>query len=503
MSRPLFSQIKFPIQPALLGTGFAILVAISATMLVLNERLTTATGMVLHTVNVQAELSNLLLRLRRMESGQRGYLLTQDPEYLRDYLSTLPDIDPELTELKSLMSDNPARIAALNEITGLVGQKIGEIKKTVELNEAGDRDASLALVKSGGGLALMTTIMAKVEHIIADEDQLLKLRSEASQRTQSRLLYLLMLGTGLITLIGAASVFFMQRTTREIERARNELEVTNTNLEEIVAHRTADLVDANDEIQRFAYIVSHDLRSPLVNIMGFTAEIEELKKDLIERAEKTAVVSDGALAQGPPVEPEPVDTVAKDFDEAIGFIKASITKMDRLINAVLKLSREGQRTFKPEQIDMSDLIGAIMQTVAHRVTEFEATVNVSKLPPVISDRLAVEQVFSNLIDNALKYRRPDVSPRIDITGRRLPRHVIYEVRDNGRGIDQRDFQRVFDLFRRAGPQDQPGEGIGLAHVRTLVRRLGGTMKLASEVGKGSVFTVTLPREWTGEKRSER
>ncbi|MGZ3286246.1 MAG: sensor histidine kinase, partial [Xanthobacteraceae bacterium] len=179
----------------------------------------------------------------------------------------------------------------------------------------------------------------------------------------------------------------------------------------------------------------------------------------------------------------------------------SITKMDRLINAVLKLSREGRRDFKPDDIDMNALLASIGQTVAHRASEQGATITVADLPPVMSDPLALEQVFSNLVDNALKYGRQGEPGRIEIRGRATPTQVTYEVRDNGRGIDPHDHQRVFELFRRSGPQDRPGEGIGLAHVRTLVRRLGGTMSLTSELGKGSVFTVTLPRRWIGENRS--
>src|SRR6185295_18179654 len=103
---------------------------------------------------------------------------------------------------------------------------------------------------------------------------------------------------------------------------------------------------------------------------------------------------------------------------------------------------------------------------------------------------------SNLIDNALKYLKAGAPGLITVKGRRKLGYVIYEVNDNGRGIDPRDHQRIFDLFRRAGPQDRPGQGIGLAHVRTLVRRLGGMLSVSSELGRGSTFTVTLPTRWS-------
>ena len=123
------------------------------------------------------------------------------------------------------------------------------------------------------------------------------------------------------------------------------------------------------------------------------------------------------------------------------------------------------------------------------------------LPDIVSDRLALEQIFSNLIDNALKYLKPGVPGDITVRGRTKLGFAIFEVADNGRGIDPKDHQRIFDLFRRAGTQDKPGQGIGLAHVRALVRRLGGTMSVASELHGGSTFTITLPIQWAASNRN--
>jgi signal transduction histidine kinase len=100
----------------------------------------------------------------------------------------------------------------------------------------------------------------------------------------------------------------------------------------------------------------------------------------------------------------------------------------------------------------------------------------------------------------LKYGRPGEPLHIVVKGRTSAVNAIYDVVDNGRGIDPADHKRVFDLFRRSGKQDRPGEGIGLAHVRALVRRLGGSMGLTSELGQGSTFTVTLPLRWTADSR---
>ena len=253
--------------------------------------------------------------------------------------------------------------------------------------------------------------------------------------------------------------------------AQGVLERSNLELEENVAARTADLTAANEEIQKFAYIVSHDLRSPLVNIMGFTSELEALRGDLFE-----------SHGNGEDADPEPRNGGAeprsrlqKDFDEALSFIKASITKMDRLINAVLTISREGNRTLQPEKIDMNELFKLITAALAHQAQEADAAIDVDPLPTIVSDRLAVEQVFSNLVDNALKYLREGVHGQIRVKARHQDSKIVVEIADNGRGIERRDQTRIFELFRRAGTQERPGEGMGLAHVRALVRRLGGSI----------------------------
>ena len=169
--------------------------------------------------------------------------------------------------------------------------------------------------------------------------------------------------------------------------------------------------------------------------------------------------------------------------------------MDRLIGALLKLAREGQRQFQPQFIDMSQLLRSTLEALAHQAQDVDAKINIGVLPTITSDRIALEQVFSNLMDNAVKYLRAGVPGSIEVRATESDGAITYEVRDNGRGIDARDRERIFDLFRRSGIQDRPGDGIGLAHARALVRRLGGTINVESEPGRGTVFKVTLPKRW--------
>jgi signal transduction histidine kinase len=285
----------------------------------------------------------------------------------------------------------------------------------------------------------------------------------------------------IIAVLALASITLIRKNNLQLERAHAELRKANEALEERVAERTADLREANDEIQRFAFIVSHDLRSPLVNVMGFTSELETLQAEIFSENEPT---------------PEQREAQKREVAEALGFIKTSTGKMDRLINAILNLSRAGRREFNPQPVSLGTMMATMARDVAHRLHEVDGKIEIGRLPDIVSDRLALEQVFSNLIDNAIKYRREGRPLQVQIDSEERGNFHVIRVIDNGRGIDQRDYERIFELFRRAGAQDQPGEGIGLAHVRALVRRLGGSIRVDSEMGEGTCFTVILPKRWT-------
>lgn len=489
------------LQPLLLAVGFALLIVISGATFHLVNRSTSDARQLADSLSIRDKFSDLLLRVRHAESSQRGYLFTGSDSYLDDFRQSEPEARRLLGELRTHVKDNPHSLAVVARVAQLVDAKFRAMDDVIKLDRDGRGEEARTRMHSDAGRKLMLSLGGMIEAAIHDEARLAASRAERSQQTNNLLLIVTLIGTALIVLIGAVSIILVQRNARQRESARNELAAVNANLETIVAYRTADLTEANEEVQRFAYIVSHDLRSPLVNIMGFTSELEALRKDIFGRVERLKAELAALNAEAAESEAITVEQLGGDFDEAIRFIKSSIDKMDRLINAVLKLSREGRRQFQPELIDVNAMMDSILQTVAHRASEQGASMSANDLPAVESDRLALEQIFSNLVDNALKYSRPEEPLKIEIDGRTDASRVIYDFRDNGRGIDPRDHHRVFELFRRSGPQDRPGEGIGLAHVRALVRRLGGSMGLTSELGRGSTFTVALPRRWSVEKRN--
>jgi signal transduction histidine kinase len=495
-------------QILLLAAGFLVLVAISASSVILVNQAREDSRWVVHTVEVENQINALLLEIRRAESAVRGYLLTSEPRFLAEHQAATAAILPDVDKLAKLTGDNPVQIENSKLLRPPVEARLDEFARAIDFVTRNDIAGGVAMLREAGAgdsVARMNNVAGAMR---AEEDRLFALRTVTADRTQRLASIVTVVGSGLVVALAGISIFLVRRSARARDDAEAQLRDNNLNLETTVDERTADLREANNEIQRFAYIVSHDLRSPLVNIMGFTSELEQLRADIFRR-----IAALGRAAASVPLVPvaagevEPMldsedKQLSQDFGEALGFIKSSIAKMDRLITAILNLTREGRRDFEPVEIDTREMIEAIVTTVAHQASEAQAQIRVAPLPDITSDRLALEQIFSNLIDNALKYLKPGVPGDISVRGRTKLGFAIFEISDNGRGIDPKDHQRIFDLFRRAGTQDKPGQGIGLAHVRALVRRLGGTMSVSSELHNGSTFTITLPINWTASNRNK-
>jgi len=495
-------------QILLLSAAFLVLIAISASSVLLVNKSRKDNSWVVHTVEVENQLSTLLLQIRRAESAARGYLLTSEPRFLAEHEAATATILPDVDKLLQLSGDNAYQADNVKRLRPAVEARLAEFARAVDFVKRDDTAGGVAMLREAGAGDSVRKIADISGAMRDEEDRLFKLRTNTADRTQQLASIVTVAGSGLVILLAGISILLVRRSARARDKAEASLRDNNLNLESTVDERTADLREANAEIQRFAYIVSHDLRSPLVNIMGFTSELEELRGDIFKRIARLASTQaaeplspDNATDTAEPALEGADKQLSQDFSEALGFIKSSIGKMDRLISAILNLTREGRREFKPERVDTGELIAGIVSTVAHQAAEAEAQIRIEPLPAIVSDRLALEQIFSNLIDNALKYLKTGVPGDILIRGRTKLGFAIFDVSDNGRGIDPKDHQRIFDLFRRAGTQDRPGQGIGLAHVRALVRRLGGTMSVASELHQGSTFTVTLPLTWTGTNRN--
>jgi signal transduction histidine kinase len=497
-----FDISRIPRAPVLLASAFAFLVLTVLVSMTLLDHTQRERDRLVQTIDTQSHFDELVASMRRMESGQRGYLLTGDRQFLEVYNETRSHVLDRVAGIEQAVDGDASQQEGVRRLKPLIQGKLDEMSESLRVFDAGQRDEAIGRVRSGLGIHYMDSIRDIVLRIGKETGEQRKLQHDMARRQEQWLLGVNIVSVTLILILAAVSLLVVRRANITMRRAQQVLKDSNAELEANVAARTAELTAANEEIQKFAYIVSHDLRSPLVNIMGFTSELEALKSDLFNGLKPPAHEpgngsgADQEVMNGAP----PPARLEEDFDEALSFIKASITKMDRLINAVLTISREGNRTLQPQPIDMNEMFQTITSAVAHQAQEADVEIDVAALPTIVSDRLAIEQVFSNLVDNALKYLRKDVQGRIGVKAKNQGSKVIVEISDNGRGIEPRDQARIFELFRRAGVQDRPGEGMGLAHVRALVRRLGGSITVESTPGEGSVFRVALPRTLLSEAK---
>ena len=420
----------------------------------------------------------------RAETARRGVLLGGGPLFRQRMEEAVAAAEATLREISQLTLDNPVQQERVLAIHALMEQQ--RIYREPRMLE-GARAVRAGQLADDPAVQLIRKIRAVAEAMAVTERELLAGRQRNQVQTQ-RVFYIVLAAAGaLVILVATLTLMLMLRYTRDLAASRAELRRLNTGLEGMVDERTAELQRANAEIQRFAYIVSHDLRSPLVNVMGFTAELDAARKTVQGHL-------DTVEEKAPELVDEPVRlAVREDLPEAIGFIRTSTQKMDRLINAILRLSREGRRTLLVEPIDLAVLVQAIVDSMQSRVNDLGAEIRIGTLPAIANDRLAIEQILSNLIENALKYLQPGRPGLIEVRGHDERERVVLEVIDNGRGVDPRDHERIFDLFRRSGTQDQPGEGIGLAHVRALAYRLGGLIEIRSELDRGATFRLSLPK----------
>ncbi len=234
-------------------------------------------------------------------------------------------------------------------------------------------------------------------------------------------------------------------------------------LEAAVAKRTEELARSNQELQSFASVVAHDLRSPLLTISGYCEILKE---------EFGSMLPPGAI-------------------EYLEQITMAAGRMGRLIDDLLDYSRVGRGRDPMRTVDLHTVVEQVRANLDAAIRDANATIQVDRLPPVRGDQTQLIQLFQNLVGNAIKFRdaRPIVvSIRCEVEG---AMHR-FAVADNGIGIDRKDFERIFRVFQRLHGKEYPGTGIGLALCQKIVERHGGRIWLESQLGQGSTFYFTLP-----------
>ena len=246
----------------------------------------------------------------------------------------------------------------------------------------------------------------------------------------------------------------------------------------------ADLAEKNKELETIVYTVSHDLRSPLVNVQGFGKQLNRA----CGKIEAALAAAQGGMVSAAELR-APVDVA---IPQALRFINAGVNKMEMLLNGLLRYSRLGRVAFTIQPLDMNQLVSEIIEAMRFQIDETKSDVQIGRLPPCLGDRAQTSQAFANLLDNAIKYRDPSRTLRIAVAGSVKDGMAVYSVSDNGIGIAPSHREKAFEIFHRLNPDTGSGEGLGLTIAQRVLEREGGKIWIESEEGVGSTFFVALP-----------
>ncbi len=407
-------------------------------------------------------------------------------------------------ELRELVADNPRQSARASEIAERAGAFLAWADDERRLAGSGARDRALAGL--GEGARLLDGLRALIGEARAEEETLDLRRMETLRRTSEQQVWTLIGGgaaivvsTLILALLFLQGIIQRLAVLRENARRFGEGKPLNSPLagrDEITEvdrafHEMADnLGQQKQENEMFVYSVSHDLRSPLVNLQGFSEELGLTCRDLRELFRRDDVPE--------PVRRRGLQLMDRDIEESIRFIQAAVGRLARIIDALLRLSRAGRVEYQWQEVDLQAAVGKIVAALHDSIANKGAEISVNALPPAYGDPTALEQVFANLIGNAVQYLDPDRPGRIEVDSaepddKGLPSGLrVYRVRDNGLGIPEAYHQRLFTAFSRFHAGAAQGEGIGLALVRRMVERHGGRIWVESAAGAGTTFFVALP-----------
>ena len=256
---------------------------------------------------------------------------------------------------------------------------------------------------------------------------------------------------------------------------RNELQIEKLN------HQ---LSEKNIEMEQMIYMVTHDLRSPLMNMGGITelmsegvSELEALV-DQIEPADLLQTLQ---------------SMIKEELNEPLEDLSVTTSKMTSLVNSLLEVARLTNKEPSRREINMNELISSIFKANAYRIKSLALDVSAAELPSCLGDRALIDPIFSNLIDNAIKYIDPQRTGQIRVYALEDKSSVIYAVQDTGLGIPAGHVETIFRSFSQLD-QDSAGYGIGLSTISKLVNKLEGEIWVESKVGQGSTFFVSFPKE---------
>ncbi len=267
-----------------------------------------------------------------------------------------------------------------------------------------------------------------------------------------------------------------------IPLSENQFSTVTTDITDIQTTQEA-IIANNKELESYIYVASHDLRSPLVNIQGFS---QRLKKHSEALKQCMAYCNTDTDSKN-----DILDITEQKIPKDLNYIQTNVVKMDKLINGLLQVSRTGRISMKFQNIDMNKLINSVISSYNFQLSEIKAKVTIHDLQNCYGDENLLNQLFSNIISNAIKYKSPDRELQLEISSTLKFTKVIYSVKDNGIGISPRHIEKIWDVFFRIDSCSQTGDGLGLSLAKRIVDKHKGKIWVESEEKRESTFYIEL------------
>ncbi len=258
--------------------------------------------------------------------------------------------------------------------------------------------------------------------------------------------------------------------------------------EEKLDRANIELKEKNRELEQIIFVASHDMRTPLVTIAGFSHEIALALKSIISHLESEDIdLGENAS--------EIKFLIDEDILSSLKFMSSGVDRIQLMLDALLVYSRTGRQELNLELVDMTEIVRKILDSAMFHIGETGLSFDLETLPPCVADKAKITQVFSNLIENSIKFQKPEKQGHIWISGKKKGKRVVYCVRDDGIGIPKDKIEDIFLLFYKIDTNSGNGEGLGLSVVKKIVEKHAGKVWVESTLGEGCAFYIELPASY--------
>lgn len=425
-----------------------------------------------HTRDVLGANNRLLLATTRAESAKRAFLLTRDESFAKSFAVAESEATSQLEALTELTTDNKSQQANLDRLQSAVRKQFDAFEKLMQIRRQrtlSPEEYRLFLYQGSG---LSNELLDKSRTVRAAEETLLKQRTRNQSATAlgvgSSFAFCILVNLGI--LVWAYQL--ITRYARARELAAEQILELNSGLEARVAERTSELESVNEQLRRsnadltkFAYIASHDLQEPLRTMGSYVGLLSHRYQGKLD----------------------------DQADKYIRFVVDGAKRMQNLVQDLLQYSRVGTEPLNVTSVDMNVVMQNIRDSLEYTIAEQRATIVSGRLPVLRGDETKLTQVVTNLVVNAIKFRKPEQAPFIELEAVREGPEWSFTLSDNGIGFEQQYGDRIFAIFQRLhGVGAYSGTGMGLAICKRVVELHGGRIWATSDGVSGSAFSFTLP-----------